>query len=296
MNARNDIVWVDFHSHTTNSDGALTPEELWAIWNDLGLEAVSFTDHDSMWAYDHVLPRTSNMNLISGIEFTTHYRQKTLHLLAFWLNHQDSEVWRFLQAQKEARRVRALQIRELLNIDLAKEGLEAISEEAILSLETSEWPITRPDIARYLIRIWYVKTFEEAFSKWLRHYEVPLESWDIYKVLGLIKDNGWVSILAHPFAKYVSVETIFIGFSDQINLLLGFKKWWLDGFEWFYGDQTPYESSKAQEIANKYNFLLTGGSDFHGEWRSSVKIPGVRMPRYFLDTFLDRVEKSRLPN
>jgi predicted metal-dependent phosphoesterase TrpH len=105
MNSKYDMVWVDFHAHTTNSDGALTPEELWRTWEDLWLKVVSFTDHDSMWAYAHTMPST-NMQLVSGIEFTTHYRQKTLHLLAFWLNPQDSDIADFLAAQKNARRVR----------------------------------------------------------------------------------------------------------------------------------------------------------------------------------------------
>lgn len=290
MNSKYDMVWVDFHAHTTNSDGALTPDELWRTWEDLWLKVVSFTDHDSMWAYAHTMPST-NMQLVSGIEFTTHYRQKTLHLLAFWLNPQDSDIADFLAAQKNARRVRALEIRELLNIDLAKDGLETISEETILSLETSEWPITRPDIARYLVKIWYAKDFQDAFSRWLRNYDVQLDSWDIYKVLGIIKDNGWVSVLAHPFAPFVSLESVFKNFSDQLNLLLWLQKWWLDGYEGFYPDQTPFDSSKTQELATKYNFLLTWGSDFHWGWRSSVKIPGVEMPRHHLDRFLEEVTK-----
>ncbi len=289
MNTDN-LVDVDLHAHTTFSDGALTPDELLSVWSDIWVEVASVTDHDTMRSYEQADREKRWITLIPGIEITTHYREKTLHLLAYWLDHVNTDMLAFLDEQRKARRERAIKITELLNQDLIKENLQPIEIGEILRLEV-EWPITRPDIARYLLAKWYVQTFDEAFTRWLRSYEVPLWSGNIYEVLWRVKDNGWISILAHPFAPYVSLATIFKTVSDQVNLLHWLKKWGLDGFEWFFSDQTPFQSSMSCEIASEW-FLLTGWSDFHGGWSTSVRIPWVKIPWYFLEQFLNSVSRG----
>ncbi len=176
---------VDFHTHSTYSDGALRPDELHSLMKDRGVKAFSVTDHDAVGANRELQGKTGDIDFITGIELTTHYRQKTLHLLAYGFNPENSELADFLMKQRLARRKRAEEILTLLNVDLISDGFAPIALESILALEI-ESPITRPDIARYLIANGYVKDFREAFDRWLRKYNVPLDSADIYETIDLV--------------------------------------------------------------------------------------------------------------
>jgi predicted metal-dependent phosphoesterase TrpH len=181
----------------------------------------------------------------------------------------------------------------MLNQDLIKEEKTPIPIEEILKLET-EWPITRPDIANYLMKIWYVQTFQEAFDNWLRRYDVPLTTSDINQTIGLIRDIGWTSVLAHAFAPHVSIQSITKDAVQQIQILTELKKAWLHWLELYYSD---YENNPHSQIshtinmADELNLLVTGGSDFHGGGRTGITLPWVSFPYHRVQTFLEEVHK-----
>ena len=280
---------VDFHTHTTFSDGALTPTELIRILESLWVLIASFTDHDTMRAYTETI--NTVIRIIRGIEITTHYQWKTLHLLAYGLNPNCSDMIWFLDQQRGARRDRAVLITELLNRDLLREGLGPIPLANILALEV-EWPITRPDIAQYLFMHGYVKTFREAFDRWLKKYDAPLMSWTIREVLSMVHDNGWTSILAHPFAPFVSLTTIVKEVSQQVEILLELKKLGLHGVEGFYSDMSQDKNQwLIASLNTEHGLLVTGWSDFHGGSKTTVNLPGILLPKQYVDQFVDRVAK-----
>lgn len=282
---------ADLHTHTTYSDGTLTPSELTWLLSDSGVSIFSVTDHDAVWANVELLRWVpSGVHFIPWIEITTHYQQKTLHLLAYGFAPENSDLTSFLMNQRVARRKRAEEIVALLNIDLQKEWLHPIPLEAILALEV-EWPITRPDIAKYLIKIGYVRDFREAFDRWLRNYNVPLDTADIYDTLDLVRGIGWVPVLAHAFAPYVSIATITQDISQQIELLSDFQRWWLRWIELFCSDHSQIREALPLRlaIAERIGLLVTGGSDFHGGDKTSVALPGIDMPEKYIDEFLTSV-------
>lgn len=99
---------VDFHAHSTYSDGALTPLELRALMKDRGVTHFSVTDHDAIGANRELLVADPDgMRFVTGIELTTHYREKTLHLLAYGFHPDNPELSEFLMRQRLARRKRA---------------------------------------------------------------------------------------------------------------------------------------------------------------------------------------------
>lgn len=282
---------VDFHSHSTFSDGALTPQELSHLMTDIWVKIFSITDHDTIWAYVQSLD-TNNV-ILPWMEITTHYSWKTIHILAYGLDPNSHDVNSFLQKQKLSRRERAMKITELLNDDLIKEWLAPIQLNIILWLEI-EWPITRPDIANYLMSIGYVSTFQEAFDKWLWKYDIPIESWSILEVFSIVNDNKWKAIIAHPFAPYVSLKTIFPDIPDQMELLREFKKKGLHGIECFFSDMSQNTPRCIIDKLHREDwFLITWWSDFHGGNKSSVKLPGVLIPENYVAEFLDTVDSDR---
>ncbi len=279
---------VDFHTHTTYSDGTMNPSELTGLLRDAGVSIFSVTDHDAVWANSELLSWASHgMHFIPWIEITTHYRQNTLHLLAYGFAPEDSDLTSFLMKQRIARRRRAEEIVALLNIDLEREWLHPIPLDVILALEV-EWPITRPDIAKYLIKTGYVKDFREAFDRWLRKYNVPLDTANIYDTLDLVHGIGWVPVLAHAFAPFVSIATITQDISAQIELLSDFQRWWLRWVELFCSDHSQISEALPLRlaIAERIGLFVTGGSDFHGGDKTSVSLPGIDMPEKYINELL----------
>jgi predicted metal-dependent phosphoesterase TrpH len=258
---------------------------------DRGVGYYSVTDHDVVWANRELLRWVPHgMHFISWIEITTHYQQKTLHLLAYGFDPEDSDLTSFLMKQRIARRKRAEEIVALLNLDLEKEWLHLIPLEAILALEV-EWPITRPDIAKYLIKIGYVKDFREAFDRWLRHYDVPLDSANIYETIDMVHGIRGLPVLAHAFAPYVSIATVTRDVSEQAELLSDFQRRWLWWIELFCSDYPQIREALPLRlaIAERIGLLVTGGSDFHGGDKTSVTLPGVDMPEVYVERFLEKV-------
>lgn len=255
---------------------------------DLRVKIFSITDHDTMWAYRGFIKSDDNLLMLPlWIEITTHYKWRTLHVLAYGLDPNSQDVNSFQERQRKSRRERAMKITELLNHDLIRDRFAPIPLEKILWLEI-EWPITRPDIANYLVSIGYVSTFKEAFDRWLGKYDIPLESWAISDVLSMINDNKWRAILAHPFAPHVSLNTISPDIEIQIWLLQGFQKLGLHGVEWFYSDMSKDTNGKIiEQLHQDYKFLITGWSDFHGGNKTSVLLPGVSMPKKYVFEFID---------
>jgi len=187
---------VDFHMHSTTSDGALTPEELAYLLHELGIVYAALTDHDTMLWVERMIAFLksigSKLELFPWVEITTHYKQKTLHLLAYGMDSKNTELADFLTRQKDARRDRAVQIIEGLNTLIMSESkLPTVPIQEILALET-EWPITRPDIAKYLLqKWWYGDDFQDIFNKWLIRCDVPLQTSNIFDTTRFVRDIWW---------------------------------------------------------------------------------------------------------
>lgn len=289
---------VDFHMHSTASDGALAPEELAYLLHELGILYAALTDHDTMFWVERMMSSLktigSKLELFPWVEITTHYKQKTLHLLAYGMDSENTELADFLTRQKDARRDRAVQIMERLNTLLENERKKVIPIEEILALET-EWPITRPDIARYLIENKYVKTHQEAFDRWLIQCDVPLQTTNIFDTTRFVRDIWWVPILAHAFAPWISLNSLTKEVSEQFRILMELKASWLQWVETYYQghefDTGLDWISSNIAIADSLKLTTTGGSDFHGGGKWAAPLPWITMPERRVDGFLELLHR-----
>ncbi len=285
-NTHMDLIKADLHMHSrTGSDGALYAQELAYLLHELWLEYASLTDHDSvLWVElirEFLLQIGSNVKIIPWLEITTHYNQKTLHLLAYGIDPNSTELTDFLVRQKNARRDRAVQIVERLNVMLKNEWLRSIPLEDILALEW-EWPITRPDIANYLLENGYVQNFQDAFTRWLVQCDVQLQSMDIYDTTRFVYELWWTPIIAHTFAPWISLNTVARDMSERVRLLMELKANWLQWVEVYYQwhENDPTVSEKIA-LADSLWLLVTGGSDFHGGDKWAAPLPWwTEIPRW----------------
>lgn len=242
---------VDLHMHTTFSDGVLSPKQLIEKAKQAGLKAVSITDHDNLDAVSEARPYAdaAGIELVPGVEMSVSYEGKDIHVLAYYVDDERSALGEYLRFFRTKRLSRAERIVE----NLQKQGVR-ISLEQVLA-KAPNGSVGRPHIASVLMENRVVKTYDEAFHKYIgasnKAYEKNFET-EPKDVLRLISESGGLSFIAHP-GRSIS--------DDALNHLI---ECGLDGVEIIHPSHSPERQEYYREITNEYFLLQSGGSDYHG--------------------------------
>lgn len=256
---------IDLHVHSTYSDGTLTPYELAKLAKDTGLTAFALTDHDTVDGIPDALSACQEfeIELIPGIEFSTEYQGKDIHIVGLELDWKSprflSEVHLFQDSRNIRNRKMIAKLHDLGNIDISWEQMEAAFGKAI-------W--TRAHFARYLKDHGYVKEMKEAFSRYIGDdcpYFVPREKVSPAQAVRLIRSTGGIPILAHPLLYRLTEEGL-------LTLIEELKNAGLLGIEALYSTHTPEEESFVLRLARRQGLLISGGSDFHGSNKPSISL------------------------
>lgn len=257
---------VDLHLHTYYSDGFFSPFEIVKKISKTGAKIISITDHDNIGGLKEAI-RTGlkeDIEVIPGVEISGEYNGRETHILGYFIDLQSEPLKALLKEIQEERITRIKKIIAKLNelgstitYDDAKEDLK------------STVSIGRPHIANALVRQGFVKSFFDAFTKYIGDDKIA----DVKKVrprydrvFRIIKEAGGLSFLAHP-AKYFNEEEIKM-----------FKAAGLDGIEVVHPSHSASEIKKYKDIASKLNMLTSGGSDFHGGRKNDAG----NMGKYFI--------------
>jgi predicted metal-dependent phosphoesterase TrpH len=244
--------YSDLHIHSRYSDGTLWPEEIIGIAMDKGVKCISITDHDtidSQYALRELGSRA--IQIIPGVELSTEYKGKEIHILGYFIDLNNKELNDALEQVKLSRRNRAIQMIDKLN-DL---GINVCFED--ISTETTS--IGRPHIAKLLVEKGLSKSIKEAFQHYLikgKPAYVDRYKIDYKKALKIISNANGVPVLAHP-------GEIYKGLSTE-ELIKEFKVYGLKGLEVFHPSHSSREASDYYNLARKYSLTITGGSDCHG--------------------------------
>ncbi|MDL2302010.1 Cof-type HAD-IIB family hydrolase [Lachnospiraceae bacterium OttesenSCG-928-D06] len=253
---------IDLHVHSIRSDGTYTPTELVDYAMEKGLAAFALTDHDTIAGLDEAITYAESLKkagqnpplVIPGIEFSTKYQNREIHILGLFLDYKNPSVQEKLTMFLDSRTKRNKKMCKLLQ----EHGFN-ISYEALLE----EFPgavITRAHFAKYLLPKKYVKTIKEAFDSYIGDdcpYYVPREKVTPVEAIHLTKEAGGIPILAHPFRYHLSEK-------DLEALIITFKEEGLVGIEGIYSSHTNDQERTLRKLSKKHNLLLSGGSDFHG--------------------------------
>jgi len=256
--------YIDLHTHSTKSDGTLSPTELILQAKEIGVEAIALTDHDTIAGYDEALKagKEADITVISGVEISTSYMEKEIHIVGLFVNCKDVEFKKKLQKLELERDNRNKFMVEMLN----KNGIDIMYEEVIEKYK--DVVFTRAHMANELLLRGYVKSKSEAFKRYLGDYAscyVKKELLNADETINMIKAAGGVAVLAHPFRYRLSADTI-------NSLVKEFKNAGLAGIEVYYPTHTKSERKFARELADKYNLLHSGGSDFHGKNKPDIQL------------------------
>lgn len=243
----------DLHTHSTCSDGALSPDALLERAVEQGVTAISITDHDTVGAYQACLEPHPALMLIPGIEFSTRWNTTGIHLVGLNIDPQSSAIMDGVARQSQARQERASQIAD----NLARRGIHD-SLDGALALAGGGF-IGRPQFAQFLVAAGHVDSAEMAFKKYLGDGKAGdvREHWaGLGEVIGWIRDAGGIAVLAHPL-KYRLTR------SKLKRLLKDFVAAGGQGLEVVSGNQADQRTQDMGRLCRELQLLASRGSDFH---------------------------------
>lgn len=246
---------ADLHVHTTASDGAFTPSQVAARAQHEGLSAVAITDHDTLAGVAEATETANSLShpgieVVPGVEITTEFAGRELHLLAYFVRTDHAELTAALDRLCAGRRER---FRDYL-AKLAARGIVVPQDRAVL-VEGASVSLGRPHVAALLVTCGFAKSQQEAFHRFvgsLRHDVMPKEQLPIAEAIRLVHAAGGVTSLAHPPADYGDDE-----FREMRDL-------GLDAVEAVYPWGRSSPAARLRAIASRLGLLVSGGSDFHG--------------------------------
>jgi predicted metal-dependent phosphoesterase TrpH len=260
---------IDLHTHTTESDGTLTPKELIEEARRVGLQALAITDHDTLAGYELAVPcaEPSGIELLCGVELSVKYRGGTIHLLAYFLKTPPTEQFRewllWLQAGRRRRN-------EALVRKLCAAGMPITLQEVAARGGTL---LARPHFAAVMLEKGYVKSRREAFEKYLDQSGscyVPRDEPEFEEAVARIHASHGIAVLPHPARIGVRREYLERMVADMCAL-------GLQGIEAYYSEHAPAEAAFFLSLARKFNIAATGGSDFHGGTKPEIALgTGIR--------------------
>lgn len=259
---------IDLHTHSNFSDGTSTPEELVAEARNAGLTAIALTDHDTVGGLDPFLAAgaAAGLETIPGVEISSADEADAVHLLGYYIDHQNRDLQEQLKWIREERDQRN---RSIL-LHLADLGLR-ISMDEVRKFAGVD-VVGRLHIALALQARGFVSSTKEAFRRYLgsgRPAYVPRQSLTPEQAIQLIKGAGGVPVLAHPFV-------LRLGIGALRELLRTWQIAGLQGVEAWYPEHTERETRHILKLAAELDLVPTGGSDFHG-----ANTPDIRLGRGF---------------
>lgn len=248
---------ADLHCHTSCSDGSLTPEELIKKAAEIGLKGLSITDHDTIEAYKSAFPAAKlyGIDLITGIEFSCTLRKTSIHILGYSFDLDSPGIKTLCEKHCNRRHERNRTILKLLT----KHGMPLSDEDLYMSSgKKSGESIGRPHIALAMVKKGYVENINEAFKKYLREDRPcysPGESYNVKETIDVIHSANGFAVIAHPHL-----------LNDQ-NIVRDLLEMEFDGLECYYARFPSHEQERWVRKAKKKELLITGGSDFHGDFK-----------------------------
>ena len=280
---------IDLHVHSSESDGTLTPEELVDYADQKGLYAFALTDHDTVSGLDRALARAKGraVRCIPGIELSTEYEGKDVHIVGLFLDYHSPAFAGRLQEFCDSREAR----NEKMAARLTQAGFPI--EIGELRARYPDAVLTRAHFAGMMLEKGYIRTRNEAFEKYIGDScpcYVPREKVTPADGVRLIKLTGGAAVFAHPMLCHLPLEKL----DHLIGQLAGEG---LDALEGLYATYSRQDEQYVRAAAQRYGLLLSGGSDFHGDNKPGQDMGcgfgNLRVPRSLLPPLEARAKHRR---
>lgn len=255
---------IDLHTHSTYSDGSMTPIELVKHAKASGLSAIALSDHDNSEGVNQAVTcgKEVGIEVIPAIELSAQSETET-HILGYFIDPDCSYMKTALEKVRHVREQRIVETCELLqkkcNINVTMDEVKEVAQGGIFC---------RAHIATIMTQKGYSESPKDAFNKWLnvgRPAYSGTQAFNDAQAIELIRNSGGDAYLAHLHLTKKSDEEL-----DAFVKKLTDEG--LTGIEGYYTDYTPEMEIKYRALAKKYGLKLSGGTDFHGTFKPHISI------------------------
>jgi len=275
----NTHVRIDLHIHSTASDGTLTPSEILVLAQNLNLGAIAITDHDTLDGSKDALSFgiPPSVKFLTGVEISSEPPPPfsptgSFHILGYAVDVDHPDLNHTLSILRDSRKRRNPQILKLLS----RLGIEIELDEVRNLAGDSQ--LGRPHIAQLMVEKGYVQSIDAAFDEYLGNGKpayVDRFRFECEETIKAILNAGGIPVLAHPLLLGIKENDILE------NLIAVLTEIGLRGIEVYYPEHTKNFVAYYSRLASRYNLLITGGTDFHGDIKPEIKM-GIGKGDFFV--------------
>jgi hypothetical protein len=271
--------FADLHVHTFFSDGTCSPEDLILQAHKAGLSAIAVVDHDSVLGIEPTIEagKKKDIEVLPGVELSTEYQGLEIHILGYLIDYKNEDLLEKLDFLKKNRIERMYKMLDKLN------GLGMkLKPETVFDI-ARYGTVGRMHLARTMVKEGLVNSTFEAFKKYIGDkgpgYVLNFKL-SPRECIDLIKSCGGIAVLAHPYI------------INRDEFIPRFVEFGLQGLEVYYSEHSQSMVNFYLDLAKKFNLLVTGGSDFHGQVKPDVKMGDIKIPYELVEKLKDAKEQS----
>jgi len=251
------IITADLHCHSTMSDGVLAPEAVARRAHANGVTLWALTDHDILDGIPvaRAEARALGMRFVAGFEISVTWAGHTVHIVGLNVDDTHAGLVDGLSAIRSGRSERAREMGGRLDRVIGAAG----SYQGALDYASNPALISRTHFARWLVDQGYARNMQVVFTRYLGDgcpAHVPMQWSSLEQAVGWILQAGGRAVIAHP-GRYTYTPMQFDALFEQFRELGG------EGIEVVTGSHTPDQYREYADVARRYGFLASCGSDFH---------------------------------
>ena len=255
---------VDLHCHSNVSDGVLAPAAVAAYARRSGVDVWALTDHDEVGGIKAARTAAGElgMRFVAGVEISVTWAGETVHIVGLQIDEDNRALIDGLAATRNGRQARAREI----SVQLERAGIPGAYEGALRYVGNPDL-MSRTHFARYLVEIGACGSTSEVFRKYLTEGKpgyVPHRWASLADAVGWIRGAGGIPVIAHP-GRYPFSPTAEGALFDEFRQLGG------NTIEVVTGSHTPDQYQTYAEVARRYGFLASRGTDFHAPGEARVE-------------------------
>ena len=271
--------WIDLHMHSSYSiDGTYSPAELAQLCKNAGLKVVSLTDHNSTAGVAEMMEYGKKLHIavIPGVELDCRFEDRFLHVLCYGINpsddHWDAHTKAIRSVELAASKALMANVKNL-GLDFDEEEVLALSDGGVICGEMIAEVVLRDERnAHAPLLAPYRQGGERSDNPLVNFY------WDfcspgkeayayiayppLQDVMKLVKEGGGLAVLAHPG----------LNAGKDMAFYQRIKESGIGGIEAYSSYHSAGEIQQYLDIAQKMDFLVTVGSDFHGKTKPAVQL------------------------
>ena len=272
--------FADLHLHTKYSDGLSSPEEVVERSKKIGLKAIAITDHDSIMGIESGLKagEKNGIEVIPSVELTATEGNEDIHILGYFID------WRDKNLEKKILKIKKLREERMLRMIKKLKDLGVYIDVDRFMAFSGDGCVGRLHLARFLKNEGWVSSLFEAFDRFIGNGKpayIEIDALSFKEAIDIILKAKGIPVFAHP------------GLQRRDHLIPEMMRFGLKGLEIYHPSHTSEDIKHYLNIAEKYDLVITGGSDCHGNYNSDILIGKTKLPMSYVERLKELAVKIK---